>query len=55
VLDGKGCRQTEVPVSVDAEGRAVIAIGPDYRTVWYEMEVSPIPCLVDVADELPDA
>ena len=40
-LDGRGCRLKEVPVCADAEGRAVIVIGPDYRTVWYEMEISP--------------
>lgn len=40
-LDGRGCRQREVPVSADADGRAVIVIGPDCRTVWYEIAVSP--------------
>ena len=38
-LDGRGCRLKEVPVCADAEGRAVIAVGPDYRTVWYEIAV----------------
>ncbi len=39
-LDGSGTRTRTVPVEKDEDGRAVIAIGPDYRTVWYEIEVT---------------
>ncbi|MBO4287110.1 MAG: hypothetical protein J5985_02965, partial [Kiritimatiellae bacterium] len=36
-LDERGERATSVPVSADTEGRAVVKIGPQYRTVWYEI------------------
>ncbi|MBO7683599.1 MAG: hypothetical protein J6T51_02610 [Kiritimatiellae bacterium] len=38
-LDERGERKAEVPVTADAGGRAAIAIGPGYRTVWYEIAV----------------
>ncbi len=38
VLDPHGNRKHEVPVE-RAEGGAKIAIGPEYKTVWYEIEV----------------
>ena len=37
-LDESGARAAVVPVR-DAEGRAEIVLGPDYRTVWYEIDV----------------
>lgn len=47
-LDGTGERWTSVPtksaMNTDdnrAEERAIIDIGPDYRTLWYEIEVLP--------------
>ena len=38
-LDERGEPKAEVPVTADAAGHAVIAIGPAYRTVWYEIAV----------------
>lgn len=38
-LDPHGDRAKEVPVARAAGGGAEIAIGPAYRTVWYEIEV----------------
>ena len=29
----------QVPVTADAAGQAVVAIGPAFRTVWYEIVV----------------
>ena len=40
-LDERGEPKAEVPVTADAAGQAVIAIGPAYRTVWYEIIVNP--------------
>ena len=37
-LDESGARKGEVPVSV-CDGRAEISVGPDYRTVWYEVSL----------------
>jgi hypothetical protein len=37
-LDPRGDRKSEVPVD-KAESGAKIAIGPEYKTVWYEIEV----------------
>ena len=34
-----GSRMTEVPVTKDSDGKAVISIGEKYRTVWYEISV----------------
>ncbi len=39
-LDERGERTKPVPVAADTNGRAVVGIGPDYRTVWYEIDVS---------------
>ena len=38
-LDERGEPKAEVPVAADAQGRAVVAIGPKYRTIWYEITV----------------
>ena len=37
-LDEQGQRSQEVPVMKGAKGKAVIAIDPKYKTVWYEIE-----------------
>jgi hypothetical protein len=41
-LDERGTPKGDVPVAADADGRATIEIGPEYRTVWYEITVSGI-------------
>lgn len=38
-LDGRGARKARLPVSSDSNGRAVIEIGPQYQTLWYEVNV----------------
>ncbi len=38
-LDEKGARKEEVPVNTDAGGLHAFAIGPQYRTIWYEIEI----------------
>ncbi|KPK58413.1 MAG: hypothetical protein AMK73_09330 [Planctomycetes bacterium SM23_32] len=38
-LDERGQRGEEVPVGADDAGRAVLLIGPPYRTFWYEVAV----------------
>ena len=38
-LDERGEPKAEVPVTADADGRAVVAIGPAFQTVWYEIAV----------------
>jgi len=38
-LDERGEPKADVPVTADADGHAVVAIGPSYRTVWYEIAV----------------
>ncbi len=38
-LDPRGERAGEVPVTQAADGGSVIAISPQYRTVWYEIVV----------------
>ena len=38
-LDERGEPKSDVPVTADADGHAVIAIGPAWRTVWYELVV----------------
>ncbi|MGQ9737909.1 MAG: carbohydrate binding domain-containing protein [Armatimonadota bacterium] len=38
-LDGRGARKVRLPVSSDSNGRAVIEIGPQYQTLWYEVNV----------------
>ena len=42
-LDERGERKAEVPVGADADGRATVAIGPKYKTVWYEITVKGDP------------
>ena len=37
-LDERGERTKAVPVSSGVGGCAVVSIGPEYRTVWYEIE-----------------
>ncbi len=39
-LDGAGRRLSSVPIEAGTDGNAVIRIGPEYRTVWYEIAVS---------------
>lgn len=36
-LDGGGNRMGQVKVSSDADGNAVVAFSPEYKTVWYEL------------------
>ncbi len=36
-LDERGERKVSVPVTADANGQAVVKIGPEYQTVWYEI------------------
>ena len=38
-LDESGARMKEVPVKRGASGKAILEIGPQYRTVWYEISV----------------
>jgi len=38
-LDPHGDRKAEVPVKVGADGNATIQIGPEFKTVWYEIEI----------------
>ncbi len=38
-LDGRGQRGKEVPVKA-AEGKATMAIGPEFKTLWYEIELA---------------
>ena len=41
-LDEAGNRRTAIPVA-ERGGRALLAIGPQYTTVWYEIEIVPQP------------
>jgi len=36
-LDERGARKAKMPVSRDSSGRAVIQIGAQYQTLWYEV------------------
>ena len=38
-LDERGEPKADVPVTADANGHAVVSIGPAFRTVWYEIAV----------------
>ena len=38
-LDPDGNRMQEVRVDLDAEGDSIVKIGPEYRTIWYEIIV----------------
>ena len=39
-LDERGEPKADVPVASDADGHAVIAIGPSFRTIWYEIAIN---------------
>lgn len=36
-LDERGQRKDQLPVTPDGNGNAVVAIGPQWRTIWYEV------------------
>jgi hypothetical protein len=38
-LDERGQRREKLPVTTSDDGKAVVAVGPDQRTLWYEIEV----------------
>ena len=38
-LDERGQRRTTVPCQTGKSGQAVIAIGPEWKTLWYEVAV----------------
>lgn len=40
-LDSSGRRNAEIPIKKAVAGGSEIVIGPEYRTVWYEIEISP--------------
>lgn len=35
-LDERGQRRTKLPVQADTDGRAVLELGPQWQTLWYE-------------------
>jgi hypothetical protein len=37
-LDERGQRKSQIPVNADPSGNAVIRIGPQWQTLWYEVE-----------------
>jgi hypothetical protein len=37
-LDERGQRKNQIPVNADPSGNAVIRIGPQWQTLWYEVE-----------------
>ena len=37
-LNEQGQRKTQIPVAADSSGNAVIQIGPQWQTLWYEVE-----------------
>jgi hypothetical protein len=37
-LDERGQRKSQIPVNADPSGNAVIHIGPQWQTLWYEVE-----------------
>ena len=39
-LDGDGARTAEVPVAATDDGKALLQIGPQFRTVWYEILIT---------------
>ena len=39
-LDGAGRRMREVPVACGEAGNAVVSIGPEFQTVWYEIGIA---------------
>ena len=38
-LDERGEPKVDVPVTADVDGHAAVAIGPAFRTVWYEISI----------------
>jgi Carbohydrate binding domain len=38
-LDERGQRRARLPVQAGAGGQATLALGPDWRTLWYEVEM----------------
>jgi hypothetical protein len=36
-LDERGQRKNQIPVNADPSGNAVIRIGPQWQTLWYEV------------------
>jgi hypothetical protein len=36
-LDERGQRKSQIPVNADPSGNAVIHIGPQWQTLWYEV------------------
>jgi len=38
-LDERGQRREALPVETVGEDRAAVALGPQWRTLWYETEV----------------
>jgi hypothetical protein len=36
-LDERGQRKTKLAVDLDADGHAVLVIGPQHKTLWYEV------------------
>jgi hypothetical protein len=38
-LDERGQRRVAVPVEASADGRTTLALGPSWRTLWYEIEL----------------
>jgi hypothetical protein len=38
-LDEKGQRKEQIPVDSDPNGNAILSIGPQWRTLWYEVAV----------------
>jgi hypothetical protein len=42
-LDARGQRSQPVPVTGDAQGRAVINLGPQWKTLWYEVRQRQAP------------
>lgn len=39
-LDCSGFPKADIPIEADGDGNALIHIGPEYRTVWYELNIS---------------
>ena len=37
-LNENGQRKTQVPVTGDANGVQIFHIGPEYQTVWYDLQ-----------------
>ncbi|MFA0782121.1 MAG: hypothetical protein YYHSYBAR_000512 [Candidatus Fervidibacter sacchari] len=38
-MDERGQRKSQIPVTADPSGNAVIRISPQWQTLWYEVEV----------------